>query len=571
MEEFSIKALFAKINKTEKLETFVESYKKAPIQLIKVKKNGKLKLSAEGEDFLKQIPGKIAPIGVCGPLRTGKSSLMNLLVSDTGSGFRLSHNSENKTEGIWVWGEPMKTKSNTIIFLDCEATKSVEASTASDTKVLALAVLLSSIILFNSRGAIDQNSIHQLALATCFSDIIDFRYEFANSPEEINQRVNKEAPKFVWVLRDINPYVIEDAENNETFRDYMENILSMPNFMGKDKKKTSEIRDSLVNTFKERDCVGLPMPFNAESDSKNFEALTLLDLKDKFVLEFEKFKLNLLELCPTKKINGTEVSGYQLSELIKQIISEMNNGEVPNLYNNWDFALHLQYDEVLIKAKEKYLKSKKIDPAEMPYEEKELLEILQTAKDDGLALFTQICDRESDLDVEVLEKFQEFYQEDFKMTLNSNLMASEAYNLSLIESLYRPIINKIDEGYYLGEFEEMESDWIKAMREYEKTAKGPGKFIAISEFSRMHQHSAFNKFFQAVLDQYQGELHELRSKDKEYMEMLQNHIEQESRKKIIDDHVKCIQVNELKSKLNLDDDQLKSLFEKIEKNVQVKL
>ena len=214
----------------------------------------------------------------------------------------------------------------------------------------------------------------------------------------------------------------------------------------------------VVELFKQRDCVALPRPVASEKDFERLESLNFADLLPKFQKIFEKFKLNLLEFCPTKKINGTEASGFQISILLKNCIRIMNAGEVPNLYNTWHQAIRVQYEETLNRAKDNYMETKEIDPTLMPYEELELLEKLQKAKDNSLLLLSQIPNRNPILDIEAFENFQEFYSKDLEFTKAANQAASEAYNISVIEKIYRPILVKIDEDIYAGEFEEMETE-----------------------------------------------------------------------------------------------------------------
>ena len=96
MEDFSEKKLFARLHKFEKHEATLETFQRAPIQLVKIGKRGQVKLCPDGENYLKRIIGKIALVGVFGPYHSGKKLLLNLLINGNGSGFEYS----DKTEGI---------------------------------------------------------------------------------------------------------------------------------------------------------------------------------------------------------------------------------------------------------------------------------------------------------------------------------------------------------------------------------------------------------------------------------------------------------------------------------------
>ena len=567
MDEFSAKALFAKIHKAEEAEEILESYQRIPIQLIKITKNGHLKLCREGEAYLKQIHGRIATVGVCGPIHSGKSSLLNLLINNSGEGFQICHKATERQEGIWIWGEPIKTKENSILFLDCEGTKQVERSTKQDSKIFAIMVLLASTFIYNSKGVIDENCISQLAFGTCFKEMIDYQTGYADSKIEIDERIAAETPKFIWVLRDFNLAITDDNGNSISPNEYMENLLNMTSFMGKNGEKNNHMRELILSTFKNRECVTLSRPLTHEKDLESFHQLSLSDLRPAFQQAFELFKINVLETCPSKKISDLYVTGFQLSVLLKEFLKIMNEGEIPNLYAVWDYAIRIQYEEVFNNAKDVYMENKNIDPSLMPFDEKELLEKIQLAKDQALLLLSDMTEKNEDLHMETIENLQDFFNEDLKFILKSNFAASEAFNLSLIENLYRSLIIKIDEGCYAGEFDEMESDWIKVMRQYEKEAKGPAKFIAISEFSRNHQHSAFAKFFQEIYDKYKEELEILRYKDKESQEKLNSQKNDEERKRIVDEYVRLMQINQIQEELNVEDNQLEVVLENVEKEV----
>ena len=542
MEEFlSAKALFASIHKKENREVEIDSYQAVPLQLVRVDDQGNLEMCEAGERMLNQISECVTVIGAFGPAKSGKSSLLNLLIRNSGEGFSLNHDSpRSKTEGIWIWGEPVKTKENLIIFLDCQGLKPIEERTSTDAKIISLLFVMCSVLIYNSKGVIDELSIRELASATCFGNIIDYQFGYKETPEEIRGRMQSEAPKFIWALRDFHLSIVNDQGVPVTSKEYMENVLSMPTFMGKNGKINSEFSEMVLTTFKDRDCVTLPRPVEREKDLESFDEFSLPDLRIKFQKAFEKFKLDLLEFCPNKRFGDDLVTGFQLSALVTQLVSVLNQGEIPSFYLSWDYAVRAHYEEVLCRAKERYLEARDVDPSLMPYEEKELLEKLQSGKDQGLVVLSQISSKNPDLEIETIEEYFEFFQEDLKNLLSSNIQASEAYNLSVIEQLYRPLINKIDDGYYSERFEEMETEWIKIMRQYERVARGPGKFLAMSEFCRKHQHDAFAKFFQEIMDKHKhvyDDLKDEESKDKaELIERERN----EARQKIIDEHVKCI-------------------------------
>lgn len=52
-----------------------------------------------------------------------------------------------------------------ILLLDCEGFGSLEKNQDHDAKIFCLSVLISTLVIFNSKGTIDEKSIESLALA----------------------------------------------------------------------------------------------------------------------------------------------------------------------------------------------------------------------------------------------------------------------------------------------------------------------------------------------------------------------------------------------------------------------
>lgn len=83
--------------------------------------------------------------------------------------------------------------------VDSEGLDSLRSDNELDAKMFALATLLSSYLIYNSVGAIDENSINQLALVQhLISTIAVDENEKAHNEYQLSQY----APKFLWVLRD---------------------------------------------------------------------------------------------------------------------------------------------------------------------------------------------------------------------------------------------------------------------------------------------------------------------------------------------------------------------------------
>lgn len=172
------------------------------------------------------------------------------------------------TEGIWMWSQPIYLEKENlhIFFLDTEGTSSVDREVKHDAKIFALAMLMSSIFIFNSVGCIDEIAVSQLNLTTTLSSNIEMTVNKSKS-SDVETGLAYFTPKFLWLLRDFTLEIQNSKGQKITANEYLENSLSEDKFKGDQNKK---IRRSLLNYFRDRDCFTMVRPVDEEKDLKKF-------------------------------------------------------------------------------------------------------------------------------------------------------------------------------------------------------------------------------------------------------------------------------------------------------------
>ncbi|CAN1270839.1 Guanylate-binding protein 4 [Linum perenne] len=130
----------------------------------------KLRLSSEGLEAIRRIKNPIAAVAVIGPYRSGKSFLLNQLLSlSCDEGFGVGHMRDTKTKGIWVWGTPIELDINgvktSVFYLDTEGFESIGKSNVYDDRIFALATVLSSVLVYNLPETIREADISRLSFA----------------------------------------------------------------------------------------------------------------------------------------------------------------------------------------------------------------------------------------------------------------------------------------------------------------------------------------------------------------------------------------------------------------------
>ena len=502
-----------------------------PMQLVKFSKAG-IEICEEAAAYLRKIKDKFGVISIAGPARTGKSLLLNLLTKK--NIFEVGSRVQACTQGIWI--TPIQTSNKLILLMDSEGCKSVEKTGTFDAKLFSLLILMSSIFVYNSKGVIDENSISQLTLATHLSEMISFNLSESEDQESTKARISSSAPKFIWLLRDFHLLLQDLEENSISPKQYMESVLGMDKYHGRNGQKTAKIREKFLEIFEDRTCFTLPRPADQESDLERLNTLPRSSLRPKFLKAFSQIESLLLENCPLKRINGVEINGLHLLNFMEEIVKSLNEGIMPNIHTVWSEVIRKQYEQFLEDAKIIYAENREISIEQMPYEENELIYKLHLAKDKTMRGLRDMEQKDQFHEEYVKEEFDAFFQEDLKFTLDTNSSASEAFNLALIDRLFRQIIQNLNDGKYKDNFHTFESEWLNKMKEYEKQAKGPGKTIAIIEFSKKHQHSSFSKFFEDTTTNFEEEIQRLRDNHTRHLENAYERMKDE-KDELINDHV----------------------------------
>ena len=121
-------------------------------------------------------------VSVAGLYRTGKSYLLNRVLLDRSNGFGVGPTTQACTKGLWCWGQPIRGKSSdgqpvTIVVIDSEGIGSLEEDQTHDTKIFTLAILASSVFIYNSVGSIDEAALQNLSLVVNLTKNIQLRQE----------------------------------------------------------------------------------------------------------------------------------------------------------------------------------------------------------------------------------------------------------------------------------------------------------------------------------------------------------------------------------------------------------
>lgn len=95
-------------------------------------------------------------------------------------GFNVGPTINPCTKGLWIWKEIFyapndEDKETPIIIIDTEGLGAFDEDDNHDTKIFLLALLLSSLLIYNSVGSIDENVLNNLSLVVNLSKSLQIK------------------------------------------------------------------------------------------------------------------------------------------------------------------------------------------------------------------------------------------------------------------------------------------------------------------------------------------------------------------------------------------------------------
>ncbi|KAK7130463.1 hypothetical protein R3I93_019953 [Phoxinus phoxinus] len=413
-----------------------------PVCLIDTGSEGKLCVQESALQILQQIQEPVVVVAVVGLYRTGKSYLMNRLAGKQ-TGFALGSTIESKTKGIWMWCVSHPTKAGTtLMLLDTEGLGDVnKGDSKHDTKIFSLAVLLSSTIVLNSRGTIDNRAIEELQYVTELTEYIKVK---SSDEDEDDSEFVKFFPSFIWAVRD---FTLENKINGKyvTEDQYLDYALMLKPGTKRTVKEFNLPRECIRKYFPSRKCFTFPFPTNPDNVSR-LESLDPAISPDfqKVSHNFSKFIFDRSEVKKLK--DGHTVTGRVLGQLVKTYVDTISSGEVPFL-ENAVIAMSLIENESAVKEGIQVYKSgmEKLKDS-FPVELKEVSSEHQRLS----SLATQVFMKRSFKDNEGI--FMKCLEEDinklFDGYLCQNEEASKKRCENLLSSLSAPMTENLKKGFY---------------------------------------------------------------------------------------------------------------------------
>lgn len=254
-------------------------------------------VNEEAARHISSIQGNIAVLGIAGAYRSGKSFLVNKMIGRKKS-FVVGHSIRSCTRGIWCYSIPLPCtfeggENGHVLILDTEGLGSTDRSSHYDDQVFSLATLISSKLIYNSVGTIDEKSIQKLSFVGNLCKILG---ENSKMAEKEGKTMDDFVPKFVWVLRDFSLKLVDEEGGQISPNEYMENNLESKKGYDKRTMQRNRVCDMLRSFFRERECHTLIVPAANENVLQNIEEKQD-QLRPEFLQQVNLFICNLCVHC----------------------------------------------------------------------------------------------------------------------------------------------------------------------------------------------------------------------------------------------------------------------------------
>jgi hypothetical protein len=318
--------------------------------------------------FLESLGNKpLAVVALAGPYRHGKSFLLNrvILQHPPGVGFDVGETVNACTKGLHLSTQVLAGSNSVdgdyhVMVVDTEGLGAMSASDTHDARIFSLALLLSSMFLYNSKGTIDQPAINTLSLVANISDHI--RTSSAKSPAEGKDELSAFFPTFLWVVRDFSLDLVDEHNNPIKPDEYLESALRPVEGMTAEKNR---VRTSLRHYFKHRTCVTMVRPCDDEKTLKTLNVQPNEHLKPLFLEQAAALREKVMMQARPKQTCGTKLTGSLLAKLATVYCTAINSGVAPAIQDSWSLISGAQCQKAVADGEAAFLRlmeAKKIPP-----------------------------------------------------------------------------------------------------------------------------------------------------------------------------------------------------------------
>ena len=316
--------------------------KSTPLPFV-IFENGRFIIPKQAQDLLtKQKLNNIGVISLVGKYRTGKSFLLNKVILNSKLGFDVGPTIKPCTKGIWIWSDPiMITNKNfketfPCFIIDTEGLGAYDEEINQDTKIYLIAILISSLFIFNSFGPIDEPAIETLSFIINLGKTIKLKNSSNKNDED---KLIEYFPSLFWLLRDFSLKLEDKNGNTITSKEYLEIALEHINGFSEIIEQKNNVRELIKTYFPERDCFTMVRPVENEKDLQKMNQLPENCFRKEFLEQIKMFRNKVQMKCRPKIFMNNTLTGDMLVQLVQSVLDAINDGCIPVIENSWKYIV----------------------------------------------------------------------------------------------------------------------------------------------------------------------------------------------------------------------------------------
>ena len=298
--------------------------------------NEKLLQSITNKNNCDKIP--VAVISILGPQRSGKSFLLNFILQyfqqqqlepplddnikltpswmkdlSPESGFHFAAGLEPDTKGIFLWSEPIITKDKdgnkvALLIMDAQGLYDKNTSSVGNKLLCSVVSLLSSIVILNIKGHIDEKYLES------FGQMLDFAREIMPK-EDMNP-----FQEMIFTIRDFQ--LEDDMVGWEGGKEVLENFL-----LESDEQMEENVdnRTKFMQCYPHAGCFLFPYP--GENVTSHLYTGSIESIKQDFRERVSEFVLKLPHLLQARRISSKKgsLTGSEWYNLCKTLCTEFHS------------------------------------------------------------------------------------------------------------------------------------------------------------------------------------------------------------------------------------------------------
>ena len=304
--------------------------------LVHIDADGNVSPNTETMQWLRSLEKPFAVVSIAGKYRTGKSLLMNRLAEcQPNCGFGVGETVQACTKGLWIRKELVAiAPGKWAIFMDTEGIDALDTSNDGDIRIFTLALLLSSVFMYNSTGHIDEAAMSTLTLMTRVAERL-----IHTLPD--NGELSEHMPTFLWVLRDFSLRLEDKAGGALTDAEYLE--MALRDCSGQSTRKNAT-RQLLRRTFVDRHLITLPRPARDETVATGLNDKPW-QMSAKFHEAVEGLKATLATLAEPIQSRRTPLSGSMFAALCETLCVH-STSDLPAMQDGWTLMSDIHAKEL---------------------------------------------------------------------------------------------------------------------------------------------------------------------------------------------------------------------------------